>query len=145
MSYSISPITEAGEHLIGAAEILIETFRARLGAADRTNEIDLENYRDMQRVGNTAAFVPKELGGFGLQSIHDWTLTIAALARGMAWLQLPSVCTFRQLGDWLRCIIGASPAPRCIQEPNKSLKRLPGEKCSCALQRRSGARPIFTL
>ena len=36
----------------------------------------------MQRIGITAAFVPKELGGFGLQSIHDWTLTIATLARG---------------------------------------------------------------
>ena len=66
MCYSISPITEAGEHLIGAAESLIETFWARLGAADRTNEIDSENYSDMQRVGSTAAFVPKELGGFGL-------------------------------------------------------------------------------
>ena len=82
MSYAISPITEAGGHVIGAAESLIETFRARSDAADRTNEIDPDNYRDMQRVGITAAFVPKELGGFGLQSIHDWTLTIATLARG---------------------------------------------------------------
>ena len=145
MSYAISPITEAGGHVIGAAESLIETFRARLGATDRTYEIDPENYRDMQHVGITVAFVPKELGGFGLQSIHDWTLTIAALARGMARLRLPSVCTYRQLGDWLRCIIGVSPALRRIQEPNKSLKRLPGEKCSFALQRRSGARTIFTL
>ena len=81
MSYAISPITEAGEHVIGVAESLIETFRARSDAADRTNEIDPENYRDMQHVRITVAFVSKELGGFGLQSIDDWTLTIAALAR----------------------------------------------------------------
>ena len=105
MSYAISPITEAGEHVIGAAESLIEAFWPRSDAADRTNEIDLENYRDMQHVGITVAFVSKELGGFGLQSIHDWTLTIAALARWMARLRLPSVCTYRQFGDWLRCII----------------------------------------
>ena len=145
MCYSISPITEAGEHLIGAAESLIETFWARLDAAYRTNEIDPENYRDLQHVGITAAFVPKELGGFGLQSIHEWTLTIAALARGMARLRLPSVCTYRQRGDWPRRIIGASLAPRRIQEPNKSLKRLPGKKRLFAIQRRSGARTICTL
>ena len=38
----------------------------------------------MQRCGVAAAFVPQELGGLGLRSMHDWILTIATLARGDA-------------------------------------------------------------
>jgi alkylation response protein AidB-like acyl-CoA dehydrogenase len=82
MSYAISPISKEGTRLIGAAESLIEPFRSRSYAADRANEIDAENYHDLQRVGIASAFVPEELGGFGLQSIHDWMLTIVTLARG---------------------------------------------------------------
>jgi hypothetical protein len=32
--------------------------------------------------GISAAFVPELLGGFGLESVHDWLLGIATLARG---------------------------------------------------------------
>ncbi len=82
MSYDITPATPAGERVIAAATGLIETFRARADAADRANEICVENYTDMQSSGIAAAFVPEELGGLGLRSMHDWTLTIATLARG---------------------------------------------------------------
>jgi alkylation response protein AidB-like acyl-CoA dehydrogenase len=82
MSYAIAPTTPAGERVIAAASGLIEPFRARADAADRANEICAENYRDMQRVGVAAAFVPEELGGLGLRSMHDWILTIATLAKG---------------------------------------------------------------
>ncbi len=82
MSYAISPTTPAGERLIAAASDLIETFRARADAADRANEVCAENYTDLQRSGVAAAFVPEELGGMGLRSIHDWTLAIATLAKG---------------------------------------------------------------
>ncbi len=82
MSYSIAPATPAGERVIAAANDLIEIFRDRADAADRANEICAENYADMQRTGIAAAFVPEELGGLGLRSMHDWTLTIATLAKG---------------------------------------------------------------
>jgi alkylation response protein AidB-like acyl-CoA dehydrogenase len=82
MSYSIVPSTPAGARVVAAASDLIETFRSRADAADRANEICAENYADMQRTGIAAAFVPEELGGFGLRSMHDWTLMIATLARG---------------------------------------------------------------
>ena len=64
MSYAISPISKEGTRLIGAAESLIEPFRSRSYAADRANEIDAENYHDMQRVGIASAFV------FGYLSIE---------------------------------------------------------------------------
>ena len=82
MSYSIVPATPAGERVIAAAHGLIDSFRARADAADRANEICPENYADMQRAGIAAAFVPEELGGMGLRSMHDWTLAIATLAKG---------------------------------------------------------------
>jgi len=82
MSYSIAPATPAGERVVAAAGELIEAFRERADAADRANEICAENYTDMQRSGVAAAFVPEELGGMGLRSMHDWNLTITTLARG---------------------------------------------------------------
>ncbi len=82
MSYRILPTTPAGKRIIAAANDLIESFRARADAADRANEICAANYADLQRSGIAAAFVPEELGGSGLRSMHDWTLTIATLAKG---------------------------------------------------------------
>ena len=43
-----------------------------------------ENFDDLFTTGISAAFVPEEMGGFGLESIHDWILMIATLARGDA-------------------------------------------------------------
>ena len=82
MSYAITPATPAGARAVAAAVELIEPFRARAEAADRDNAICPENYADMQRSGVASAFVPEELGGIGMRSIHDWTLIIATLARG---------------------------------------------------------------
>jgi len=82
MSYAIVPATPAGERVIDAASGLIEPFRLRADAADRASEICPENYADLQRTGVAAAFVPEELGGLGLRSMHDWILTIATLAKG---------------------------------------------------------------
>ena len=82
MSYRIVPRTPAGERLIAAANGLRDVFRERSEGADRANEICAENYTDMQAAGIMAAFVPEELGGMGLRSIHDWILAIATLAKG---------------------------------------------------------------
>lgn len=82
MSYAIKPRTPEGARAIALAESLFERFQERADAADRANEICADNYRDMQRSGVAAAFVPVELGGLGLRSMHDWTLLIATLAKG---------------------------------------------------------------
>ena len=82
MSYRISPATAEGERVIAAASSLIESFRSRADAADRAGEICADNYADMWRSGIASAFVPEELGGMGLRSMHDWILTIATLAKG---------------------------------------------------------------
>ena len=84
MSYRISPATPEGERVIAAAAGLTEAFRSRADDADRAGEICADNYADMWRAGVASAFVPEELGGMGLRSMHDWTLTIATLAKGDA-------------------------------------------------------------
>lgn len=40
------------------------------------------NFIDMQKTRVAAAFVPEELGGFGVTSVHDWLVGISTLARG---------------------------------------------------------------
>ena len=82
MSYQMTPTTESGARLAAAAERLIPALRERAGQADRDGVVCAENFRDLIDSGVASAFVPEELGGFGLESIHDWTLAIATLGRG---------------------------------------------------------------
>jgi alkylation response protein AidB-like acyl-CoA dehydrogenase len=84
MSFELKPRTARGETLVAAAESLVATFAERAHAADAANEVCRENFDDMQASGISAALVPEELGGGGLESIHDWILLIATLARGDA-------------------------------------------------------------
>ena len=82
MGYEMKPITEPGARLAEAAAALIPSFRQRADEADRSGTMRAENYQDLMNNGVAAAFVPAELGGYGLQSVHDWTLGIVTLARG---------------------------------------------------------------
>lgn len=84
MSLSLHPKTEQGDKLVAKAGSLIETLAERAGRADATNQVVRQNFDDLITSGVAAAFVPEELGGFGLESIHDWALLIATLARGDA-------------------------------------------------------------
>lgn len=84
MSFELSPRTTRGAAVVAAAEALVETFAKRAQDADASNEVCRENFADLITSGVASAFVPQELGGFGLESIHDWVLTIVTLARGDA-------------------------------------------------------------
>jgi len=82
MSFSLEPQTTAGSKTIAAARSLVAGFAARAAEADATNAICKQNYDELIDSGVACAFVPTELGGFGLRSIEDWITTIATLARG---------------------------------------------------------------
>ena len=84
MTFELTPRTGPGATVVTAAESLVTTFAERAEAADAENEMCRENFDDLFTSGISSAFVPQELGGFGLESIHDWTLAIATLARGDA-------------------------------------------------------------
>ncbi len=82
MGFAMTPRTDAGARFVAAAETLIPAFWQRADDADRDGIPCVENYQQMMDCGVAAAFVPEELGGGGLESVHDWILGIATLARG---------------------------------------------------------------
>lgn len=84
MPYTTRPLTSAGEAFVAAAESLIPAMRERAAAAGDPAAMEPANFRDLATAGISGAFVPAELGGFGLASMHDWALGIATLARGDA-------------------------------------------------------------
>jgi alkylation response protein AidB-like acyl-CoA dehydrogenase len=84
MSEALTPVTPAGERFVAAAAALIPAFRERAADADLAQAVCESNFEDIASSGIAAAFVPEQLGGMGLASVHDWTLGIATLARGDA-------------------------------------------------------------
>lgn len=84
MSFELVPRTTCGTAVVAAAESLVGPLAERARSADADNEMCRENFDDLFTTGISSAFVPEELGGFGLESIHDWILLIATLGRGDA-------------------------------------------------------------
>jgi alkylation response protein AidB-like acyl-CoA dehydrogenase len=82
MTFDLHPRTEAGQRFVSAATDLIPALREAAPIADRDSEMSAQTFRALQDVGIAAAFVPEELGGWGLDSVYDWMLGIRALARG---------------------------------------------------------------
>jgi alkylation response protein AidB-like acyl-CoA dehydrogenase len=82
MGYQIKAATSAGAKFVEAAEAHVDAFRARAADADAQNAVCIDNFKDLQRSGVAAAFIPEALGGFGLTSVHDWMAGIATLGRG---------------------------------------------------------------
>lgn len=84
LSFAMQARTEAGAKVVAAAAALVPELAERAAQADRDNTLCPENFDALVRSGVSGAFVPESLGGFGLQSTHDWIVTIATLARGDA-------------------------------------------------------------
>ena len=82
MSYALTATSEAGKRFQTACESVVETLRGRADEADRLAQVEAANFADLQAAGIAGAFVPEDLGGMGLSSVHDWMAGIAALARG---------------------------------------------------------------
>jgi len=76
--------TEPGRRFAALGDEHAAAFRARLAAYDTAGALPVENYDDMKKSGFMAAFVPEELGGLGLTSVHDWCVGMDRLARGDA-------------------------------------------------------------
>jgi alkylation response protein AidB-like acyl-CoA dehydrogenase len=82
MTFDLTPRTAAGERFLQAAEDLRPLLRDNADAADRDGRMPVESFAALQESGVPAAFVPESLGGWGLQSIHDWMLGLRALGAG---------------------------------------------------------------
>ena len=78
----LQPTTAAGQRFAELAAEHADAFRARASAHDAASTLPADNYGEMKRSGFLAAFVPKELGGLGLESVHDWCVGLDRLGRG---------------------------------------------------------------
>ena len=81
-SGGLAPLTDAGARIVDAARQSIPVLRDNAAAADRDGIMNPENFDALARTGFSSAFVPQPLGGFGLESVHDWLVGIATLATG---------------------------------------------------------------
>lgn len=122
---------------MAAAESLVVPFAERAQPADARNEMCHENFHDLFSTGISSAFVPEELGGSGLESIHDWILVIATLARGDASTAI-AITMHHAIGRRMAQMYSAANAnwgpdderTRELREPLK--KMAAGEMLVCA-------------
>lgn len=82
MDFDIQPITEAGKRFVGIAEKHVADFASRAEQHDRDGTFPFENVEALRRSGVLAACVPEELGGLGVDSVHDYVAGINRLGRG---------------------------------------------------------------
>ena len=80
----LQPRTEPGARFAALIDEHTPRFRERAAQHDRDTTFPVENIADLKASRGIAAFVPEELGGLGLQSIHDWIVAIERLGRGDA-------------------------------------------------------------
>jgi len=82
MNFELQPITEPGVRLVALAEAHAQDFATRAEQHDRDGSFPFENITAMTKSGVMAACVPQELGGLGVESVHDYVLGINRLGRG---------------------------------------------------------------
>jgi alkylation response protein AidB-like acyl-CoA dehydrogenase len=71
MNFELQPITEPGVRLVALAEAHAQDFATRAEQHDRDGSFPFENITAMTKSGVMAACVPQELGGLGVESVHD--------------------------------------------------------------------------
>ena len=84
MRFELEARTDAGRRLVALAEGLAADFAERADEHDRAASYPFENIRTLSERGYLAAPVPRELGGMGVESVHDLLIASSRLARGDA-------------------------------------------------------------
>jgi alkylation response protein AidB-like acyl-CoA dehydrogenase len=84
MTFELSARTDAGRDLVAVAEGLSADFATRAGDHDRDRSYPFEDVRALRESGYLVAPVPRELGGLGVESVHDLLVASSRLARGDA-------------------------------------------------------------
>lgn len=77
-------LTEPGRRFVSVVEGHLEAFRSRAQEHDRAATFPAKNLEELKESGAIAAFVPGELGGLGLDSVHDWAVAMERLGRADA-------------------------------------------------------------
>lgn len=76
------PLTPAGHRFVALAEEHARDFATRAERHDREASFPVENIESMRRSGASGATVPADLGGLGVDSIHDYVVGVNRLGRG---------------------------------------------------------------
>jgi alkylation response protein AidB-like acyl-CoA dehydrogenase len=84
MAFELTARTEPGRRLAALAGRLAEQFAAAAAAHDREASFPHEAVEALKASGYYAAPVPEELGGMGVDSVHDLIVASSRLARGDA-------------------------------------------------------------
>jgi len=82
MDFQLAPVTKPGARFAELAEQHAADFATRSEEHDREGSFPFENIDALRRSGVMAACVPEELGGLGVESIHDYVVGINRLGRG---------------------------------------------------------------
>jgi alkylation response protein AidB-like acyl-CoA dehydrogenase len=82
MDLEIMPLTEAGRRFTALAEDHARDFATRAERHDREGSFPVENIEALRRSGASGATVPSELGGLGVDSVHDYVAGVNRLGRG---------------------------------------------------------------
>jgi alkylation response protein AidB-like acyl-CoA dehydrogenase len=80
--------TPAGASLVALAEQLADDLAAGAAARDREGRYPFEGIGALRRAGYFSAAVPEDLGGLGVDSVHDVVVASGRLARGDASLAI---------------------------------------------------------
>ena len=75
-TFEMLPITPAGQRFAELARTHAPDFASRAERHDREGTFPTENIEALRRSGAAGATVPAELGGLGVDSIHDYVVGI---------------------------------------------------------------------
>jgi alkylation response protein AidB-like acyl-CoA dehydrogenase len=82
LSFELQAGTDAGRRFVDACEGASEVFAGRAADVDQKGQFPVENVEELRDRGLLGAAVPAELGGWGVESIHDLAVGISRLGRG---------------------------------------------------------------
>jgi alkylation response protein AidB-like acyl-CoA dehydrogenase len=119
MKFELRARTEPGARFVGMAEEHAETFRLTAADHDINGAFPFEWVDEMKRSGFVAACVPTELGGLGLESVHDLAVGMGRLGRGDGSIAIGITMHFLVTWGTARRLRMGDGAPR----PGESLLR----------------------
>jgi len=82
MNTELQALSEAGRHLVALTEMHARDFVAQADQHDRDSSFPQENIEALKSSGVMGATVPRQLGGLGVESVHDYVVGSNRLGRG---------------------------------------------------------------
>ena len=82
MDFELHARTESGRRLVSLPRHLAADFADRAAEHDRDGSYPYEDVEALRASGYLAAPIPQELGGMGVESVHDLLVAAGRLSRG---------------------------------------------------------------